>query len=88
MIAVCFCIFRYIEEHPELIRMLKDDVCRGNAESNFGRQDVPSVEQYEQHSDIIVKGQREVQFGHLGEPVRRPLRLGSSPTAQAVRAFR
>jgi IS5 family transposase len=34
-----------LEEHPELIRMFKDDVCRGNAESNFGRQDVPSVEQ-------------------------------------------
>jgi IS5 family transposase len=34
-----------LEEHPELIRMMKDDVCRGSAESNFGRQDVPSVEQ-------------------------------------------
>ncbi|GHV79855.1 transposase [Spirochaetia bacterium] len=34
-----------LEEHPELIRMMKDDVCRGSAESNFGRQDTPSVEQ-------------------------------------------
>jgi IS5 family transposase len=41
-----FCVIDTIlEEHPELIRMLKDDICRGSKESNFGRQDIPSVEQ-------------------------------------------
>lgn len=34
-----------LEGHPEFIRMMKEDVCRGCADSNFGRQDMPSVEQ-------------------------------------------
>ena len=34
-----------LEEHPELYRILKDDIIRGTKESVFGRKDIPSVEQ-------------------------------------------
>jgi IS5 family transposase len=34
-----------LETHPELIRMLKDDITRGCEEKQFGRKDTPSVEQ-------------------------------------------
>jgi IS5 family transposase len=33
-----------LEEHPELIRMLAPDITAGQKDSNFGRQDTPSVE--------------------------------------------
>lgn len=34
-----------LEEHPQLILLLKDDITRGLKESNFGRKDTPTVEQ-------------------------------------------
>jgi IS5 family transposase len=34
-----------LENHPNLILMLKDDVLKGEAEGNFGRGDSPTVEQ-------------------------------------------
>jgi IS5 family transposase len=34
-----------LEEHPELIKMLAPDITAGQRNSNFGRQDTPSVEQ-------------------------------------------
>jgi IS5 family transposase len=34
-----------LETHPELIKMLKDDILRGQGEKQFGRKDTPSVEQ-------------------------------------------
>jgi IS5 family transposase len=34
-----------LEEHPELLDYVKDDVMKGQKESNFGRGDMPSVEQ-------------------------------------------
>jgi IS5 family transposase len=34
-----------LELHPELIRMLKDDITLGEDEKQFGRKDTPSVEQ-------------------------------------------
>jgi IS5 family transposase len=34
-----------LETHPELIRMLKDDITLGEGEKQFGRKDTPSVEQ-------------------------------------------
>ena len=34
-----------LEIHPELYSILKDDICRGEKDSNFGRKDVPTVEQ-------------------------------------------
>ena len=34
-----------LETHPELIRILKDDITQGQAEKQFGRKDTPSVEQ-------------------------------------------
>jgi IS5 family transposase len=34
-----------LELHPELIRMLKDDITQGQVEKQFGRKDTPSVEQ-------------------------------------------
>jgi IS5 family transposase len=34
-----------LEQHPEFIVMIKDDICTGCATSNFGRKDTPSVEQ-------------------------------------------
>jgi IS5 family transposase len=34
-----------LEEHPELIKMLAPDIMAGQKDSNFGRQDTPSVEQ-------------------------------------------
>lgn len=47
-----------LEEHPEIIRMMKDDVCRGSSESNFGRKDLPSVEQ-------IVRGAIYKEIRHV-----------------------
>ncbi|GHT90110.1 hypothetical protein FACS1894137_19460 [Spirochaetia bacterium] len=49
-----------LEEHPELIRMMKDDVCRGSAGSNFGRQDTPSVEQIVRGA--IYKQMRNIDY--------------------------
>jgi IS5 family transposase len=34
-----------LEKHPELIKMLADDITAGQKESDFGRKDTPSVEQ-------------------------------------------
>ena len=34
-----------LEEHPELLDIIKEDVMRGQKSSNFGRGDMPSVEQ-------------------------------------------
>jgi len=34
-----------LEQHPELLHILKSDITRGTKESNFGRKDTPSVEQ-------------------------------------------
>ena len=34
-----------LEEHPELLDIVKEDVMRGQKSSNFGRGDMPSVEQ-------------------------------------------
>jgi transposase, IS5 family len=34
-----------LEAHPELLDLIKDDVMRGQKSSNFGRGDMPSVEQ-------------------------------------------
>jgi transposase, IS5 family len=34
-----------LESHPELLDLIKDDVMRGQKSSNFGRGDMPSVEQ-------------------------------------------
>jgi IS5 family transposase len=34
-----------LEEHPELLETVKDDIMRGQKSSNFGRGDMPSVEQ-------------------------------------------
>jgi IS5 family transposase len=34
-----------LETHPELIRMLQDDITQGSGEKQFGRKDTPSVEQ-------------------------------------------
>lgn len=34
-----------LEEHPELLEAVKDDIMRGQKSSNFGRGDMPSVEQ-------------------------------------------
>jgi IS5 family transposase len=34
-----------LELHPELIRMLKNDITQGKDEQQFGRKDTPSVEQ-------------------------------------------
>jgi IS5 family transposase len=34
-----------LEQHPEFILMMKDDICAGCATSNFGRKDTPGVEQ-------------------------------------------
>jgi IS5 family transposase len=59
-----FCVIDTIlEEHPELIRMLKDDICRGSKESNFGRGDVPSVEQVVRCA--IYKEMRRVDYEEL-----------------------
>jgi IS5 family transposase len=59
-----FCVIDTIlEEHPELIRMMKDDICRGSKESNFGRQDVPSVEQVVRCA--IYKELRRIDYEEL-----------------------
>jgi IS5 family transposase len=34
-----------LEEHPELIKLLEEDIIGGDKQSLFGRQDMPSVEQ-------------------------------------------
>ncbi len=34
-----------LEQHPELIKLLADDILRGSSFNRFGRQDTPSVEQ-------------------------------------------
>ncbi|SCC64316.1 hypothetical protein GA0116948_1298 [Chitinophaga costaii] len=34
-----------LEQHPELIKVAAEDVLRGCVQSEFGRQDMPSVEQ-------------------------------------------
>lgn len=34
-----------IEEHPELLKIVEEDITRGCKQSEFGRKDVPSVEQ-------------------------------------------
>ena len=34
-----------LELHPELFSFLKEDICQGEKENNFGRKDVPTVEQ-------------------------------------------
>ena len=34
-----------LELHPELYSFMKEDICQGEKENNFGRKDVPTVEQ-------------------------------------------
>ena len=34
-----------LEQKPELIKMMEEDIIQGKSDSGFGRQDTPSVEQ-------------------------------------------
>jgi hypothetical protein len=41
-----------LEEHPELIKLLAQDITAGQKDGTFGRQDTPSVEQDSTSGDI------------------------------------
>jgi IS5 family transposase len=52
-----------LEQHPELIRILKPDITRGEKQSNFGRQDMPSVEQIVRAA--IYKELKQLEYREL-----------------------
>lgn len=54
-----------LEEHPELLDHVKDDIMKGQKSSNFGRGDMPSVEQIVRaalYKEIKGLDYRELEF--------------------------
>ncbi len=52
-----------LEDHPELIALLSEDILRGNKSSKFGRQDIPSIEQIVRAS--IFKEMKNLDYREL-----------------------
>lgn len=66
-----------LEQHPELIKIAEADVLRGCLQSEFGRQDMPRVEQIVRtaiYKEMKGLEYRELEYGSLITAIRLAFR--------------